>query len=96
MIGPLVEPLMTMLLQGMAASAAVRNARTAASDVGQRVALTLAAGLAGGAALLCFSHSALTILERRLDPAESWAVLGGFYAVIGGLLYFAAARRRRT
>jgi hypothetical protein len=30
-----------------------------------------------------------------MDPAEAWAILGGFYSVAGGILYFAATRRRR-
>lgn len=83
------------LLQGLAASAAVRVARNAAAEAGQRLALAVAGGLAGAVALLCFSHSALTLLERRLDPAESWAVMGAVYGLAGVLLYFAATRRRR-
>ena len=83
------------LLQGFAASAAVRVVRTAAVETGHRLALTVAAGLAGAVALLCFSHAALTLLQRHMGPAESWAALGSVYGIAAGLLYFAATRRRR-
>ncbi|MCX7360315.1 MAG: hypothetical protein NTV97_00235 [Alphaproteobacteria bacterium] len=90
-----MAPVIGALLQGFAASAAVRVARNAAAEAGQRLALAVAAGLAGAVALLCFSHSALTILERHMGPAESWAVIGAVYGIAGGLLYLASTRRRR-
>src|SRR6185437_10763303 len=54
-----------------------------------------AAGLAGLVGLFCFTNASLTLLERRMDLAEAWSLVGGFYVVIGGLLYFASTRRRR-
>jgi hypothetical protein len=87
MIGP--------LLRLGAASAAARALRVAATDTTNRLMLTLGAAVGGAVAALCFSHAALTLLERQMDPAEAWAVLGIFYGVVGGVLYFAATRRRR-
>jgi hypothetical protein len=30
-----------------------------------------------------------------MDPAEAWAVLGSVYGVLGGVLYYFAATKRR-
>ncbi|MGE5148768.1 MAG: hypothetical protein ACM3II_01490 [Rhodospirillaceae bacterium] len=88
-------PLIQGLVRILALPAMARAGRASAADAAQRVALGTAAGLAGLVGLFCFTNASLTLLERRLDPAEAWSLVGGFYAVIGGLLYFAATRRRR-
>ena len=88
---PLIEGLVRLL----ALPAMMRAARATAGDTAQRVALGAAAGLAGLVGLFCFTNASLTLLERRMDPAEAWSVVGGFYAVVGGLLYFASTKRRR-
>ena len=87
MIGP--------LLKFMAVPAMARSVRASAADAATRAGFGLAAGLAGAVGLFCFSRSSLTLLERNMDPAEAWAVLGGFYSLAGGILYFAATKRRR-
>jgi hypothetical protein len=87
MIGP--------VLRLVAASAAARAIKDAATDASTRLALTLAAGAACLVGIFCFSRAALTVMERHIDSAEAWSVLGGFYAIVGGLFYFAATRRRR-
>ena len=87
MIGPLLRIATTAL--------AARGLREAASAATRRMLLTLAAGVGGSIAVFCFSNAALTLLERAMDPAEAWAIIGGFYCVAGGALYFAATRRRR-
>lgn len=86
MIGP--------LLRVAAASAAARTIRAAAADATNRLMLTLGACVGGAVAVLCLSRAALTLLERQMDPAEAWAILGCFYGVMGGVSYFAATRRR--
>jgi hypothetical protein len=78
-----------------AASAAARAIKGAATEASTRLLLTMGAGLAAAVGLLCFSTAALTLLERTLDPAPAWAILGGFYSIAGIVLYFAATRRRR-
>ena len=88
---PLIEGLVRLL----ALPAMMRAARATAGDTAQRVALGAAAGLAGLVGLFCFTNASLTLLERRMDPAEAWSLVGGFYAVVGGLLYFASTKRRR-
>jgi len=88
---PLIEGLARLL----ALPAMMRAARATAADTAQRVALGAAAGLAGLVGLFCFTNASLTLLERRMDPAEAWSLVGGFYAVVGGLLYFASTKRRR-
>jgi len=45
--------------------------------------------------LFCFSRASLMVLERHMDPAEAWALLGGVYAGVAGVLYFYATNRRR-
>ena len=85
MIGP--------LLKLAAATAAARTLRTAA-DVGLRLALALAAMMAGAVGLGCFTYASVTPLERQLDPAAAWSLVGLAYAVSGLILYFAATRRR--
>jgi hypothetical protein len=87
MIGP--------LLRLAATTVAGRAVRNVAADATHRLMLSLGAGLAGAAAVFCLSRAAVTLLERHMDPAEAWAVLGGFYGVLGGVSYFAATRRRR-
>jgi hypothetical protein len=88
MIGPLLKIATTTM--------AATGIRRAAAEATNRLMLTLAAGVGGVVAVLCFSRAALTLLERRMDPAEAWAVIGGFYGVVGGVLYLAATRRRRA
>ena len=83
------------LLRLAAASAAARTMRNAAGDIALRLALTLAAVIAGAIGVMCFSYAGLTILQRHLDPAEAWGIMGGLYAVAGLGLYLAATRRRR-
>lgn len=78
-----------------AASTAGKLLKDAAADATHRLLLTLSAGAAGVIGVFCFSRAALTLLERHMDPAEAWAVVGSFYGVLGGLFYFAATRRRR-
>jgi hypothetical protein len=72
-----------------------RAARASAAGTARRAALGAAAGVAGMVGLFCFTNASLGLLERRMDPPEAWSLVGGVYALIGGLLYFAATRRRR-
>jgi len=88
MIGP--------LLKIAASSVAARTLRNAVTDAVGRGLLILGAGPGALIAVFCFSQAALTLLERHMDPAEAWAVIGTFYGVVGGILYFAANRRRRA
>lgn len=83
------------LLRLAVASAAARTMRNAANDLALRLALTVGAVLAGAIGVLCFSYAGLTLLQRHLDPAEAWGIMGGLYAVAGVVLYLAATRRRR-
>jgi hypothetical protein len=75
---------------------AARGLREAAAAAGRRALLTAGAGVGGGIALFCFSNTALTLLERRMDPAEAWSIVGGAYGLAAGALYFAATKRRRV
>jgi hypothetical protein len=84
------------LLKLAATSIAARNLRSAAVDAATRAGLVMGAVAGAVIAVLCFSRAALTLLERHMDPAEAWAVIGAFYGVLGGVLYLAATRRRRT
>jgi hypothetical protein len=43
---------------------------------------------------MCLTAAAFIVLERQLDPAAAWAILGAVWG-LAGLFYFAAARRRR-
>jgi hypothetical protein len=87
MIGP--------LLKLAAVPAMARAAKESAAEAATRGGIIALAGLSGAVGLACLSRASLTLMERHMDPAEAWAVLGGFYGVLGGALYFAAARRRR-
>ena len=87
MIGP--------LLKLAALPAMARVAKQSAAEVAMRAAFGTLAALSAAVGLFCFSRSSLTLMERHMDPAEAWAVLGGFYGVLGGVSYFAATRRRR-
>jgi hypothetical protein len=86
MIGP--------LMRVAASAAAARSLRLAAHDAATRVLLTVGAAAAVAVGAACLTLSAFILLERHLDPAGAWAILG-FCWGIAGLFYFAAARRRR-
>src|SRR5260370_28055414 len=83
------------LLRLAATTAAGRALRDAAADATNRLMLILGAAVGGAVALFCLSRAAVTLLERHMDPAEAWDVLGGFYGGIRGALQLAATRRRR-
>jgi hypothetical protein len=83
------------VLKLAAASAAGRAIKDAASEASTRLLFTMAAGVAGAIGVFCFSRAGLEVLERSMDPAEAWACVGAFYGVVGGLLYYAAMRRKR-
>ncbi len=87
--------LIAPLLRLAVASAAARTMRNAAADVALRLMLTLGAVLAGAVGVLCFTYAGLTVLQRHVDPAGAWAIVGGLYAVAGLVLYLVATRRRR-
>jgi hypothetical protein len=87
--------LIAPLLRLAVASAAARTMRNAAGDIALRLALAMGAVLAGAIGVLCFSYAGLTILQRHLDPAGAWGIMGGLYAVAGFVLYLASTRRRR-
>jgi hypothetical protein len=72
-----------------------RGLRATATDAAMRAGLVAGAGIAGAIGLLCFSYAGLTLLQREMDPAAAWAIIGGGYALGGIGLYFAATRRRR-
>ena len=88
LIGPLLRIATTAL--------AARGLREAAAAATRRMLLILAAGVVGSIAAFCFSNAALTLLARWMDPAEAWGIVGAFYGIAGGALYFAATRRRRV
>lgn len=88
----MIAPLLRLAI----ASAAARTMRNAAADVALRLVLAVGAVLAAAVGVLCFSYAGLTVLQRHLDPAASWGIVGGLYAVAGVVLYLAATRRRRT
>ena len=83
------------LLRLAATTMAGRAMRDVATDATNRLMLVLGAALGGAVAVFCLSRAAVTLLERHMDPAEAWAVLGSVYGVLGGVLYYFAATRRR-
>jgi hypothetical protein len=89
MIGP--------LLKLAAVPAMARVAKQSAAEAAMRAAFGTLAALSAAVGLFCFSRSSLTLMERHMDPAEAWAVLGSVYGVLGGVFYyFAATKRRRS
>jgi len=86
MIGP--------LLRVVASAAAARSLRLAAHDAATRTLMTLGAAAAIAVGAVCLTCAAFILLERQVDPAGAWAILGAFWG-IAGLFYFAAAKRRR-
>jgi hypothetical protein len=83
------------LLRVATSAFAVRELREAAENVARKAVFVLVAVLGGAVALFCFSNAGLTLLERHMDIAEAWAVMGCIYAVAGAGLYLAATVRRR-
>ena len=82
------------LLRLAAATAAGRTIKTAAAEATNRALLTMGAGFAGAVGIFCFSTSALTLMQRHMDPAAAWAAMGCFYGLLGCGCYFVATRRR--
>ena len=87
MIGP--------LLRVAASSVAARSLRATAQEALNNALLTVGAALALGVGAIFLSFSAYAFLESRLDPAGASAIVGLFWASLGGA-YFVANRRRRT
>ena len=86
----MIGPLLRIALEASAA----RSLRHAAHDATTRVALAIAAVAAIGVGAACLTAAVIILLERQLDPAAAWAIVGAFWAT-AGLLYFPATRRRR-
>ena len=86
----MIAPLLRVALQATAA----RSLRRAAQDTAMRVLLSLAAATATTAGAACFTTAAIILLERALDAAAAWAIVGAFWGA-AGLIYFAATSRRR-
>jgi MYXO-CTERM domain-containing protein len=86
MIGP--------LLRVAAQATAARSLRLAAHEATMRVLFALGAAIAVAVGAVCFTAAAFIVLERQLDSASAWAILGAVWG-LAGLFYFAAARRRR-
>lgn len=82
------------LMRVAASAAAARSLRAAAQDAATRVVLTMGAAIAVAVGAFCLTSASFILLERTLDPAAAWAILGAFWGALG-LLYFATARRRR-
>ena len=78
----------------VASAAAARSLRLAAHDAATRAMMTIGAAISVGVGVVCLTCAAFILLARSLDPAAAWAILGAFWG-IAGLVYFAAARRRR-
>jgi len=83
------------LLRLAAVTAAGRAIKSAAAEASNRALLTMGAGFAGAVGIFCFSTSALTLMQRHMDPAAAWAAMGCFYGLLGCGFYLAATLRRR-
>jgi MYXO-CTERM domain-containing protein len=57
--------------------------------------LILGAGAAIAVGAVCLTCSAFVLLERNIDAAGAWAIVGAFWGLVG-LAYFAVASRRRA
>jgi hypothetical protein len=86
MIGP--------LLRVAASATAARSLRSAAHEAATRIVMSFAAALAVAVAAVCLTCSAFIMLERSIDPAAAWAILGAFWGLVG-LAYFVIPKRRR-
>jgi len=67
----------------------------ATHDAATRTLLTLGAGIALTVGALCLTGAAFLVLERTIDAAGAWAIVGAFWGLVG-LAYFAVASRRRA
>jgi len=83
------------LLRVAASAAAARTLRVAAHDAATHGLLILGAGAAIAVGAVCLTCSAFVLLERNIDPAGAWAIVGAFWGLVG-LVYFAVASRRRA
>jgi hypothetical protein len=66
----------------------------AAHDAATHGLLILSAGAAIAVGAVCLTCSAFVLLERNIDAAGAWAIVGAFWGLVG-LVYFAVASRRR-
>jgi hypothetical protein len=57
--------------------------------------LILGAGAALAVSAVCLSCAAFVVLERTIDRASAWAIVGAFWGLVG-LVYFVATSRPRT
>jgi hypothetical protein len=80
----------------VAQAAAARSLRVAAHEATMRVVMALGAAMAVAVGAVCFTAAAFIVLERQVDAAGAWAILGAVWGLGAGFFYFAAARRRRS
>ena len=78
MIGP--------LLRVAASAAAARTIRVAAHDAATHALLMLGAGAAIAVGAVCLTCSAFVLLERNIDAAGAWAIVGAFWGLVGLVL----------
>jgi len=82
------------LLRVVASTAAARSLRVAAREAATNSLLMLGAGVALAVSALCLSCAAFVVIDRNIDRASAWAIVGAFWGLVG-LLYFVATSRRR-
>ena len=82
------------LLRVAASAAAARTIRVTAHDAATHALLMLGAGAAIAVGAVCLTCSAFVLLERNIDAAGAWAIVGAFWGLVG-LVYFAVTSRRR-
>lgn len=90
-IGAMIGPLLSLAATAMAAHSA-RSAGDAAADVVFRLTLMLGAAAAGA---FCLSAAAFVLLERYIDQAAAWGIVGLAYCAAAATLYALDSRRRR-
>jgi copper homeostasis protein CutC len=86
--------MMDALVKLIALPAMARSLRGLAREAVRRSAFGAAALVAGTVGLFCFTRSSLVLMERHIDPAEAWALLGVVYGAFGTVLYLAATKGR--
>ena len=82
-------------LRVAATAAAAGSLRRATDEAKRQFFLMMALGMMAAAGVVCLSAAAFIVLRDQLGAAEAWLLVGIFYLMAAGAVYFIGQNRSR-